>query len=51
MNHIALVNYIEENIDISIEKNEQLQYRICLTLQSRKLKCIEKVVGKCQNCP
>ena len=46
----VLVNDIEENVNINIEKNEQLQ-RICLSLQLRKSKCIEKVVGKCQDCP
>ena len=45
----VLVNNIADNIDINIEKNEQLQ-RICLSLQLRKLKCIEKVVEKCQDC-
>ena len=39
----------EQNIDINIEKNEQ--YNKCLSLQLGKLKCIEKVVGKCQDGP
>ena len=47
----VLVNNIEENIDINIEKNEKLEQRICLSSQLRKLKCIEKVVGKYQDCP
>ena len=43
------VNNIEINIDTNIEKNEKLQKRICLSSQLRKLKCIEKVVGKYQD--
>ena len=29
----ALVNNIEEDIDINIEKNEKLEQRMCLSLQ------------------
>ena len=47
----VLVNNIEENIDINIEKNEKLEQRICLSSQLRILKCIENVVGKYQDCP
>ena len=47
----VLVNNIEENIDINIEKNEKLEQRICLSSQLRKLKCTEKVFGKDQDCP
>ena len=48
----VLVNNIEENTDINIdEKNEKLKQKICLSSQSRKLKCIEKVVGKYQGYP
>ena len=47
----VLVNNIEENVNINIEKNDHLQERICLSVQLRKSKCIEKVVGKCQDCP
>ena len=44
----VLVNNTEENIDINIQKNEKFE---CLSSQLRKLKCIEKVVGKYQDCP
>ena len=47
----VLVNNIEENMDINIQKNEKLEQRICLSSQFRRLKCMEKVVGKYQDCP
>ena len=47
----VLVNNIEENIDINIEKNEKLEQRICLSSQLRKLICFEEVFGKYQDCP
>ena len=40
------VNNTEENIDINIQKNEKFELKIYLSSQLRKLKCIEKVVGK-----
>ena len=45
------VNNTEENIDINIQKNEKFELKIYLSSQLRKLKCIEKVVGKHQDCP
>ena len=47
----VLVNIIEENVDINIEKNEKLELGICLSSQLRKLKCIKKVVRKYQDYP
>ena len=47
----VLLNNIEKNVDISIEKSEILEQRICLSSQLKKLKCIEKIVGKYQDCP
>ena len=47
----VLVNNIEKNVDINIEKSEKLEYRICISSQLRKLECIGKVVGKYQDCP
>ena len=40
------MNNIEENIDVNIKKNGQLEQRIYLSSQLKKLKWIEKVVGK-----
>ena len=36
----VLVNNIEKNVDINIEKSEKLEYRICISSQLRKLECI-----------
>ena len=44
-----LVNNIGKNVDINIKKSEKLK-RSCLSWQLRKLKCIEKVVGKYEDC-
>ena len=47
----VLVKNIEKNIGINIKKSEKSGQRICLFSQLRKLKCIEKAVGKNQDCP
>ena len=47
----VLLNNIEKNVDISIEKSEILEQRICVSSQLRKLKCTEKIVEKYQDCP
>ena len=50
---LALVNNTEENIDMNIEENEKLEWTKSLNRPLfiiRKLKCIEKIVGKYQAC-